>query len=362
MYLARHGARRFYVIVSLVVLTVCTLAGCGSSASQSKSKASPSTSRHLTNVTEAVFLSESWMPDFIAKAQGFFQQHGLNVTFIEPSDGVTATRLQIAGQIQIFPTDSGAAFAAIAKGFPLKLAGLMAPVGRFDFLARPGLSLPPSSASLGTKVRALEGKIIGVTGIGAATYNFPVRLFNQFGVSPSSVHFVAVGSNPTTVAGQLQAGRIDAYVTFGTAPLEELLKLVPGSTDYINFEQADPSVFNDIPSLSLQVDSSWAASHPQAITDYLAAVAEALTWAKTHQTQAADDLNTALFNGKFPSIAMATVTYALQHIYSQVQPGFKFPKSAFNIEKEFVVQVGLVTPAQAGTLSYSKDVLPIAQG
>lgn len=370
-----RGSGRRYLAASVALVAAFALAACGSSPSANASNTSGSSAsntsssqttgttapKSLIKVTEGVFASESWMPDFIAQAQGFFKKNGLTVTFIHPTDGVTATRLQIAGKIQIFPTDSAAAFAGIAKGFPLKIAGLMTPVGHFDIVARPGVSLPPSSAPLATKVKALEGLKIGVTGIGAATYNFPVRLLNQFKIPVSSVHFVAVGGNPTTAAGDLQAGTIDGYVSFGTAPLLEIMKLAPGSSDYIDFSKDDPSVFAKIPSLSLQLASTWASSHPQAIKDYLAAAAEALKWAKTNQSQAAVDMDKALFTGKFPSIATQVVQYALKNVYSKVQPGFVFPKTAFNIEKQFVVNVGLLTNTQANALSYTKDVLANAR-
>ena len=70
----------------------------------------------LTKFTSAVFQSELYLPDYVAKDKGFDAAHGIVMNFVTPSNGAAAAQLMLAGQVQGWFTDPLIVLTAAAKG------------------------------------------------------------------------------------------------------------------------------------------------------------------------------------------------------------------------------------------------------
>ncbi|MHB1784702.1 MAG: hypothetical protein ACYCS7_00950, partial [Acidimicrobiales bacterium] len=81
----------------VLVLAACGNSGGSGTAAKSGNSGTTDTSKPLTNFTSAVFQSELYLPDYVAKDKGFDAAHGIDMHFVTPSSGSAAAQLMLAG-------------------------------------------------------------------------------------------------------------------------------------------------------------------------------------------------------------------------------------------------------------------------
>ena len=82
---------------------------------------------------------------------------------------------------------------------------------------------PPEGSSFTDRIKALKGKRIGVSGIGAGTDHALILMLKSVGLSEKDVTRIGIGEQQAAI-GQLSAGAIDAFVSFslsGNAIIEQ---------------------------------------------------------------------------------------------------------------------------------------------
>jgi ABC-type nitrate/sulfonate/bicarbonate transport system substrate-binding protein len=309
-------------------------------------------------LTIAVFQSEGYLPDYVAKDKGFGEKYGLDINFVTPASGSAAAQLLLAGGVQGWSTDPLIILTAASRGYDIKIAGISAPTFTYTILVSKEGNWPAETAPLTDKLKALKGKRIGVSGIGAGTDNALIMLLKTAGLGVEDVTRVAIGQQQAAI-GQLSAGRIDAFVSFslaGNAVIEEQA----GARNYISTLNPEvPEQVRQIPHLGFAVSGEYASKNPKAVQGWLNAERDAIAWIRANPTEAAAILNKYVFNNQQAELAKKIVPQALDSFFKYTRDDFKLPPDRF----ELVVQEGRDVGAFKDTKepTYDAVVLSSAQ-
>ncbi len=168
---------------------------------------------------------------YIAVEKGFFKKNGVDVEIVEFRGDATHVKALLSGDIDM-SINMGATegIVSAAKKAPIKLWVVANPTTPYHFVAR---------KEAGTTLKALVGKSIAVSGIGAISYHIPRIVIERSGLDPEKFKYVAVGS-PADRFKALVAGKIDATVVTNT----EVAKLgaYPDIVDIVNVPKVVPEI------------------------------------------------------------------------------------------------------------------------
>lgn len=308
--------------------------------------------------TIAVFQSEAYLADYVAKDKGFGANHGLDIKFVTPSNGAAAAQLMLAGAVDGWLTDPLIILGAAAQGYGIRLAGILAPALSYWVLVSKADQWPSTDASFAEKIAALKGKKIAVSGIGAGTDHALLMLLNAGHLSASDVTRIGIGQQQAAI-GQLEAGRIDAFVSFSLAGNAEIEKQT-GARLYISTQDADvPAAIRSVPSDAFAVAASVASKDPGLVAQWLAAEQDAIDWIHAHPNQAAAVLNKHVFNDDQPKLASSIVAQMWSTYFQHTPAGFKVSQAGYDALIAAGVELGIVPSPQKVT--YNDLVIPAAR-
>ena len=142
-----------------------------------------------------------YLPTTLAQELGFYKEEGLEVELQDFEGGAKALQALIGGSADVVSGyyDHTIQMAAEQRAF----------VAFVTMLRYPGLVSSPQSAAKVRDIRALEGRIAGVTTPGSSSHMFLAFLLARHQVPVDSVSITAIGSGAAAVAG-IESGRIDA--------------------------------------------------------------------------------------------------------------------------------------------------------
>lgn len=161
-------------------------------------------SLHKITINYPTRSAGSW-PLFIAKEGGYYQKYGLDVDLVFGAGSVGVAMIA-SGEAVMTNASMEQALQASARDDSLVSMGSILNKGPFSLLAAKSIS----------SVNDLKGKRLAVSQLGDAPYNYSVALLRKFGLKPTDVQWVPVGTDATARATALAAGRADA--TLLTAP------------------------------------------------------------------------------------------------------------------------------------------------
>ena len=151
-------------------------------------------------------------PIFVAKELGYFEQEGINLAILEPTDPSDVTELVGTGRVDMGLKAMIHTIAGRVKGYPLKALGILLdepPTGLLHYSNKGGNNII-------SKVQDLKGKRIGYVGeFGKYILD---DLLRKNAVNPSEVQMVRVGMK---VPDALASGVIDAGIGLGNCQLIE---------------------------------------------------------------------------------------------------------------------------------------------
>ncbi len=149
---------------------------------------------------------------WIAKEEGIFRKHGLDVELIFLRGGQVAIQALTGGDPPLVTI--GNVIIANLQGHDIVLVGSVENSYDQSVFARPGTM---------SRMEQLKGKRFGISGFGSATHNAALILFKKFNLEPTKdVAFVPTGTGPERLAA-MSSARIDATF-FNPSEVPQALK------------------------------------------------------------------------------------------------------------------------------------------
>ena len=167
------------------------------------------------------------VPYEVARARGHFRNHGLAIELVYTRGGSAAMQALVGGAVEYAGTSFDVALQAVANGAEIKR---FASTGRLPLFA---LAVGPEQASAIDGVRALEGRTVGISGLGNADHALLLFLLDQAGADARTVQFATIGTN---LYDALRIGQVDAAML-----QEPALSLITtaGGRELVNFMEID---------------------------------------------------------------------------------------------------------------------------
>ncbi len=156
---------------------------------------------------------------YVALDKGFFKKNGLDVEIVEFRGDVIATKALLSSDIDVLlNVGATSGMVSASQGAKIHAWFVPHPVTPYHFVAR---------KDAGGTIRALAGKTIAVSGIGAVSYHIPRIILERNGVDPEKAHYVVAGSNADRFRA-LISGKADAAMvsTIEAAKLDSFPELV----------------------------------------------------------------------------------------------------------------------------------------
>lgn len=202
----------------------------------------------------------TFWPSFIAQAQGFYTNAGLQVEDLVVDPNVTVATL-IGGSVEISFADSTQLLLALEKGANLVAVGIETDKNPYKLMAPAGIKT----------LKDLKGKRIGVaSAIDVYTY-VAHEMLRKAGLDPDKDVEWIVGGGQNQRLSAIAAGAIQAG--FFTPPSDS--KLAAQGFNTLAFA---PDYFPDLTLSATTVKRDWALAHPDILRHFLQAQSEAVKW------------------------------------------------------------------------------------
>jgi NitT/TauT family transport system substrate-binding protein len=144
------------------------------------------------------------VPYEVARADGYFKNHGLDVQLVYTRGGNAAMQALIGGAVDYAATALDVALQAYVNvGADIRR---FAVTGRLPLFAL--VTAPKGAAQIQT-IKDLEGKTIGVSALGNADHSLTLYLLKEGGADAAKVQFATMGVN---LFEALRQGQVDAGV------------------------------------------------------------------------------------------------------------------------------------------------------
>lgn len=248
---------------------------------------------------------------YYAHDLGMFAKHGLDVSITTPNDNALAVPAVVSNSVDIAYTNIVAIEQAFRKGLPIVM---VAPAAVNDARWPNNYLLVPKDSPIKTALD-LQGKTLGTAplkSLGDASTNAWVE---AHGGDPSKVKWVEI---PYIACGEaMEAGRIDgAFIVEPYATrLRSTTRLLGRPYDVIAKRFLGAGYFTS---------KQWAADHPDLVTRFAAAIAEASVWANANQSKSAVILE------KYAKVDADTLAHMTRSVYgetlvpNEIQPTIDF--------------------------------------
>lgn len=152
------------------------------------------------------------VPAYVAKEQGIYAKHGLDVSIVDFRAAPEATAALFSGAIDLMSNSPGNMMLVNSRGKDLVNIVDNYPAPVWSLVVNKNVATPNQSKGYPALFQDLKGKQIGVPAIGSDGHNFARRFLRDAGMNPEKdVTFLAVGLGPDAVAA-FKAGQLDAVM------------------------------------------------------------------------------------------------------------------------------------------------------
>ena len=261
---------------------------------------------------------------FYAQDSGIFKQHGLNVTFVPQASPVAVEASMASGTEQFGFVTTPVLINLNSKGVSVKCVSSV-DGSQPSNPADDSTVLVAAKGSGITSIKDLPGKNVAEVQLTSLNSLAVEILAKQAGISPASIHQIAVPFAQMPAA--LAQGRVQAAVI--VAPFAQTA-LNEGAT-VLTHPNVD--LFPNGTVTCLDAMGSYISAHPTIVSEFRAAMDQSIAYSKTHQAQ----VKQSLVKGLNLSPAVA----AKQTLATNFNPAFNLP-SITKIEN-YMKQLGLIT-------------------
>jgi NitT/TauT family transport system substrate-binding protein len=280
-----------------------SILGCqaGAPASSNTAPASP-TAAAPVQVTVSYDGTPNDMPLFIARDQGIFAKHGVDVTLVQIA-GPTSVAAVLSGQVQVGHSGGSEVIGAAVHGGDVKIVAVQSPVFPFLLMVQPSIKTPAD----------LKGKKVGISNPGGAADTALRIVLPKLELQPDTdVTFIALGSIANQVAG-LESGAIDGTI------------IVEGPDSYKMQNAGFPSLFDvsklDVPYVdaAIELAGSFIDSHKAFVQNYMDSMIESTLLMRSNKDVAIQALGEIFQNNNADSYP-STYDYYSQPNVTVVPP------------------------------------------
>jgi NitT/TauT family transport system substrate-binding protein len=274
MYFFRRSFLSLFPCLLLVGLSLASCSGTGTTSSTANS--SGSMTLKVGKVTDSI----AFFPLYVAIEKGFIKAQGLTLDPTTPPSLNSGSKLATAveaGGIDVGVGGITDVFTISRVDASIKIVGATAEAFILDVVASKSFEQQThltATSTLAEKVKALQGKKVGISAPNSATDALLTYLFRQQGMdAQKDVVKVNLGANTSTDLAALQAGRVDAVVV--TAPGGEIAEAKGFGDTFIS------PVRGDIPSMQGQLfgvmytKQNTIDAKPKAVQAFIRAIAQA---------------------------------------------------------------------------------------
>jgi NitT/TauT family transport system substrate-binding protein len=284
-------SRARYAVGVLLAATALAAAACSSSSSSSSAPASAgstsasgassanasgSGSGTVTNVTLGYVPYSDDASLFYAQSSGIFKKHGLNVTFVPQASPVAVEASMASGTEQFGFITTPVLLNLASKGVGVKCVSTVD--GNEPTNPANDTTVLVAAKGSGIKsVKDLAGKNVAEVQLTSLNSLSVMVLAKQAGIDPHSIHQIAIPFPQMPAA--LAQGRVQAAVI--VAPFTQTA-LGEGATVLTHPNQV---LFPNGTLTCLDAMSSYIDANPTIISEFRAAMNEAVTYSATHQAE-----------------------------------------------------------------------------
>ena len=322
------------------------LAGCAAGAPNAAAPAGSAAAGDLTPVT----LMLNWTPNahhagiYLAQAEGLYEEHGIELTILEPGDGIGADAAVAAGQVQFGISQAESVLPARAAGMDVEAVATLLPVNDSVLM---GLT----TSGFSTDAGSLPGLTYGGYG-GALETEIISELAACGGGDPAQVEFIDIG-NVDYLAG-LEQGRFDVTWVFGGW---DGIRAAGENDDVVQLKLSDYE--SCIPNWYTPViigNSEALAAEPELAAAFLAATSAGYDAVTADPVAGADALTAAA-----PELDASLVSDAVAYYAPQFIGSTRFGEmdaAVWQRFTEFLVNAGMIDDAAALDGAWTNDYLP----
>ena len=318
-------------------MLVSALAGCGTSSAGSASAAPMKL--NVGRISNSV----AFFSFYVAQQKGFFKDENLAIgaTPVLGTGAKEAAALD-AGSIDVALGVMTDVFNLANAGRSVKVIGALDNSYYLDIIVsksfeqRTGLT---ESSPLATKIDALKGKKIGITGPGSGTEALVTYLFKLQGMNAQTDStLVSLGSNSSAALAALKAGRVDALSFF--QPVGQGAVIEGIGDIFISPTNGDvPQMSGETHGVMYTQQSVLQAKTP-AMVAFVRGIAKAEAYIHNNQSEAQTMMQSYL-KGLSPAVASAALT-ALMPALPQTP---EISQQGYNVAVQFHEKAGLISKA-----------------
>lgn len=328
-----HNKNSRYAVGLLLAATAVAASACSSSSSSSSSApaaaaaggSSPaSASGSVTNVTLGYVPYSDDASLFYAQDSGIFKQHGLNVRFVPQASPVAVEASMASGTEQFGFITTPVLILLNSKGVNVKCVSSVDGSQPSNPAVDPTVLVAAKGSGI-TSIKDLAGKNVGEVQLTSLNSLAVEILAKQAGVSPSSIHQIAMPFAQMPAA--LAQGRVQAAVI--VEPFAQTA-LNDGAT-VLTHPNAD--LFPNGTVTCLDAMGSYISAHPAVVSEFRAAMDQSIAYSKTHQAQVKQSL--------VKGLNLAPAVAAKQTLATNFNPAFNLA-SITKIEN-YMKEFGIIT-------------------
>lgn len=224
------------------------------------------------DMSVAVSPAVTVLPQYVALAEGFFEENGINADFVGVASGPELGAAMISGDITVSGNIPNNQIGLINAGFDVVAINEIVSSQFFDILVGADVDLG-GATGWEDVMAALEGSSVGVVANGAAAEDIARSLFEEAGVDPDAQSYIATGLPDTTLAA-MSNGEIDIAITFDPAFVLAEAEGIGSQPFSLRDGEGPASLL--WPSLLGTVSREYAEENPEAIAAYKTAIASAV--------------------------------------------------------------------------------------
>lgn len=257
------------VVIIGVILAVTQIKNSGNQSATSDTK-----KLKKIVVAESARGLQGWLPTYVAKGLGYFEEEGLDVTFVTYNGGTVAIPAMLAGDAQFCQTGYDQVLKTYEAGQPTTIIMVNTTIHPWKLYGAKGIN----------SVADLKGKVISGSLPGSSARAFVMACLKSGGLDPvNDVTYIQVSTGANLPA--LESGQI--FACMGSANAEETrLKKdgYPVLVDLSDPETHKRVIHSDQFHLHMiHVTKTYAEENPETVQAFINATVKALTWMKQHK-------------------------------------------------------------------------------